>query len=127
MLTDRVKNPEFKPKIPLIPMAAPKLQALWNHPAGPKTIFFWAPTFKWGITIANVADFSKPSQEISYPQQFAIACTGLIFSRYSTVINPKNLNLFGNSIAMSSTAVYQITRKIKDDCFSEEEVAVINQ
>ena len=19
----------------------------WNHPAGPKTVFFWAPTFKW--------------------------------------------------------------------------------
>ena len=25
----------------------PKLQPLWNHPAGPKTVFFWSPMFKW--------------------------------------------------------------------------------
>ncbi|MED6219330.1 Mitochondrial pyruvate carrier 4 [Stylosanthes scabra] len=50
-------------------MAASKLQALWNHPAGPKTIHFWAPTFKWGISIANIADFAKPPEKISYPQQ----------------------------------------------------------
>ena len=24
-----------------------KLRPLWVHPAGPKTIFFWAPVFKW--------------------------------------------------------------------------------
>ncbi|RWW18031.1 hypothetical protein BHE74_00043339 [Ensete ventricosum] len=69
-------------------MAASKIQALWNHPAGPKTIHFWAPTFKWGISIANVADFSKPPEKISYPQQVAVTCTGLIWSRYSTVITP---------------------------------------
>jgi hypothetical protein len=32
-----------------------KLRMLWNHPAGPKTIHFWAPTFKWGISMANIA------------------------------------------------------------------------
>ncbi|KAL6141907.1 hypothetical protein ACLB2K_060193 [Fragaria x ananassa] len=36
-----------------------KLQALWNHPAAPKTIHFWAPTFKWGISVDNIADL-KP-------------------------------------------------------------------
>ncbi|WRX26708.1 Mitochondrial pyruvate carrier - like 4 [Theobroma cacao] len=69
-------------------MASSKLQALWNHPAGPKTIHFWAPTFKWGISIANVADFSKPPENLSYPQQVAVTCTGIIWSRYSTVITP---------------------------------------
>ncbi|ESR63083.1 hypothetical protein CICLE_v10017304mg [Citrus x clementina] len=69
-------------------MAASKLQALWSHPAGPKTIHFWAPTFKWGISIANIADFSKPPEKLSYPQQVAVTCTGLIWSRYSTVITP---------------------------------------
>nr|XP_043067887.1 mitochondrial pyruvate carrier 2 [Drosophila bipectinata] len=24
-----------------------KMRPLWMHPAGPKTIFFWAPFFKW--------------------------------------------------------------------------------
>ena len=33
------------------------------------TVFFWAPTMKWGITVANVSDFSKPPELLSYPQQ----------------------------------------------------------
>uniref|UniRef100_A0A453QBC9 Mitochondrial pyruvate carrier n=1 Tax=Aegilops tauschii subsp. strangulata TaxID=200361 RepID=A0A453QBC9_AEGTS len=74
-------------------MASSKLQAFWNHPAGPKTIHFWAPTFKWGISIANVADFAKPHEKISYPQQVVIACTGIIWSRYSMVITPERLLL----------------------------------
>ncbi|URE27339.1 hypothetical protein MUK42_17151 [Musa troglodytarum] len=102
-------------------MAASKIQALWNHPAGPKTIHFWAPTFKWGISIANVADFAKPPEKISYPQQVAVTCTGLIWSRYSTVITPKNWNLFSVNVAMAGTGIYQLARKIRHDCYSEVE------
>ncbi|KAH9749761.1 mitochondrial pyruvate carrier 4 [Citrus sinensis] len=102
-------------------MAASKLQALWNHPAGPKTInnscivavHFWAPTFKWGISIANIADFSKPPENLSYPQQVAVTCTGLIWSRYSTVITPKNWNLFAVNLAMAGTGLYQLSRKLQ--------------
>ncbi|ONI18282.1 hypothetical protein PRUPE_3G207000 [Prunus persica] len=50
-------------------MANSKLQAIWNHPAGPKTIHFWAPTFKWGVSIANIIDSSKPPEQLSYVQQ----------------------------------------------------------
>ncbi|XP_010433143.1 PREDICTED: mitochondrial pyruvate carrier 3-like isoform X1 [Camelina sativa] len=138
-------------------MATSKLQALWNHPAGPKTIHFWAPTFKWGISIANIADFQKPPETLSYPQQigidtldkspninasyrfhcvamsqsfYSIFCllylllsvitgTGLIWSRYSTVITPKNWNLFSVSLGMAATGIYQLTRKIKHDYASE--------
>jgi len=32
-------------------------------------VHFWAPTFKWGISIANIADFAKPPEKLSYPQQ----------------------------------------------------------
>jgi Mitochondrial pyruvate carriers len=35
-------------------------------------VHFWAPTFKWGISIANIADFSKPPEKISYPQQIGM-------------------------------------------------------
>ncbi|KAJ4982148.1 hypothetical protein NE237_032985 [Protea cynaroides] len=108
-------------------MASSKLQALWNHPAGPKTIHFWAPTFKWGISIANVADFAKPPEKISYPQQIAVTCTGVIWSRYSTVITPKNWNLFSVNVAMGLTGIYQLTRKIRHDYFSEPEVAVAKE
>ena len=55
---------------------------------GPKTIHFWAPTFKWAISIANLADLQRPPENVSYPQQIAVTATGLIWSRFSTQINP---------------------------------------
>ncbi|XP_040989986.1 mitochondrial pyruvate carrier 4-like [Juglans microcarpa x Juglans regia] len=94
-------------------MAASKLQAFWNHPAGPKTIHFWAPTAKWVISIANIADFSKPPEIISNPQQTVVTFTGLIWSRYSLVITPKNWNLFSVNITMAGTGLYQRARKLK--------------
>ncbi|GAB4846094.1 Mitochondrial pyruvate carrier 4 [Ancistrocladus abbreviatus] len=105
-------------------MATSKLKAIWNHPAGPKTIHFWAPTFKWAISIANVADFSKPPEKLSYPQQIAVTATGLIWSRYSLVIIPKNWNLFCVNIAMAGTGLYQLTRKLKHDYANTEAAAV---
>ncbi|KAK1426560.1 hypothetical protein QVD17_15236 [Tagetes erecta] len=110
-----------------ISMATSKLQALWNHPAGPKTIHFWAPTFKWGISIANIADFAKPPEKLSYPQQFAVTATGIIWSRYSMVITPKNWNLFSVNVAMAGTGLYQLSRKIRHDYFNEEETAAIKE
>ncbi|KAJ1296407.1 hypothetical protein BS78_01G298000 [Paspalum vaginatum] len=108
-------------------MANSKFQAFWNHPAGPKTIHFWAPTFKWCLNVANVADFVKPPEEISYPQQLALGCSGLIWARYSMVILPKNWNLFSVSSALAATCTYQISRKIRKDFFSNEGDAVMTQ
>ncbi|KAG5383905.1 hypothetical protein IGI04_035375 [Brassica rapa subsp. trilocularis] len=63
-----------------------------------KTIHFWAPTFKWDLSIANIADFQKPPENILY---------------LHTVITPKNWNLFSVNVAMAATGVYQLSRKIK--------------
>ena len=82
-----------------------------EHPAGPLTIFFWAPTFKWMITIANIKDFSRPAEDISINQQLAIFLTGVIWTRYATVITPVNFNLMSVNIAMASTSSYQLYRK----------------
>jgi len=67
---------------------ASRIQAFINHPAGPKTIHFWAPTFKWAISLANLADLQRPPENVSYPQQIAVTATGLIWSRFSTQITP---------------------------------------
>lgn len=32
-------------------------------------VHFWAPTFKWGISLANIADMQRPADKISVPQQ----------------------------------------------------------
>mmetsp|Transcript_4792 Transcript_4792/g.14295 ORF Transcript_4792/g.14295 Transcript_4792/m.14295 type:complete len:91 (+) Transcript_4792:169-441(+) len=67
---------------------ANQVKQFWNHPAGPKTIHFWAPTFKWGISAANIADFSSPVEKVSVPQQCAVGLTGMIWARFSTQIKP---------------------------------------
>ncbi|KAG2484441.1 hypothetical protein HYH03_016751 [Edaphochlamys debaryana] len=94
---------------------AQKLQAFWNHPAGPKTIHFWAPTFKWGISLANIADIHRPADKISTPQQVAITATGVIWSRYSTQITPVNYNLLAVNAFMAVTGSYQLYRKFSHE------------
>ncbi|XP_045196260.1 uncharacterized protein LOC123551406 [Mercenaria mercenaria] len=86
------------------------LQSTWNHPAGPKTIFFWAPTMKWCLVIAGIGDMSRPAEKLSVTQSSALAATGLIWSRYSLVITPKNWNLFCVNIFVAATGLYQLAR-----------------
>lgn len=70
-----------------------------------------APTFKWGITFANIADFSRPAETISTPQQCAVTATGLIWSRFATQIAPVNYNLLTVNAFMAMTGMYQLSRK----------------
>ena len=95
-------------KMPL-PNAVKKFM---THPAGPFTIFFWAPTFKWSITFANIGDMKKPAELISPNQQIAVMATGLIWTRWGFVITPINYNLSICNFFMSMTGVYQIYRKM---------------
>ncbi|AQK41040.1 Mitochondrial pyruvate carrier 4 [Zea mays] len=126
----------------LLPLARPGSSA--RTASSEVTVHFWAPTFKWGISIANIADFAKPPEKISYPQQvgtaklpnqfklypcisdnmdITVACTGIIWSRYSLVITPKNWNLFSVNVAMAGTGLYQLSRKIRQDYLSGEKDA----
>lgn len=82
-----------------------------NGPAGPKTIFFWAPTFKWGISIANLSDLSRDPDQVSTPMQCAVTATGVIWSKYSLDITPKNYNLLAVNAFMACTGVIQLYRK----------------
>ncbi|KAF3843454.1 hypothetical protein F7725_002303 [Dissostichus mawsoni] len=99
-----------------------KLRPLYNHPAGPKTVFFWAPVFKWGLVGAGLADMSRPADKLSL--------SSLIWSRYSLVITPKNWNLFCVNFflgAAGSSQLYRIWRfnqdKKAEDKKAEEEKA----
>lgn len=90
-----------------------KLQPLWSHPAGPKTIFFWAPAFKWGLVIAGIGDLSRPADKISLPQTCALSATGLVWARYSLVIIPKNWSLFSVNVFVAITGLYQLSRAVR--------------
>jgi|TARA_B100001540_G_scaffold37804_1_gene33530 hypothetical protein len=96
-------------------------RAFWNHPAGPKTIFFWAPTMKWGITAANVKDFSRPPELLSVPQQSAVTITGLIWCKYALDITPVNYNLMAVNMVMAATGSYQLYRRFAWESAQKEQ------
>ncbi|XP_023243020.1 mitochondrial pyruvate carrier 2-like [Centruroides sculpturatus] len=92
------------------PHVPKKLVPLWNHPAGPKTVFFWAPAFKWALVIAGIGDLARPAEKLSPSQSTALAATGIIWSRYSMVIIPKNWSLFSVNVFVALTGLYQLYR-----------------
>ncbi|GHJ89133.1 hypothetical protein NliqN6_5535 [Naganishia liquefaciens] len=87
-----------------------KFQAFMNHPAGPKTIFFWAPVAKWALVIAGVKDLSRPAEKLSVSQNIALAATGFIWVRYSLVITPVNYSLAAVNFCVGSTGLGQLYR-----------------
>eukprot|EP00744_Colponema_vietnamica_P006196 GILI01009007.1.p1 GENE.GILI01009007.1~~GILI01009007.1.p1 ORF type:complete len:135 (+),score=50.47 GILI01009007.1:47-451(+) len=102
--------PRIQAKVLQLPLPE-KAKYYLGHPAGPFTVHFWAPSFKWAITIANLADLKRPAEKISTPQQSVLVATGVIWSRYSTQITPVNYNLLSVNFFMALTAIYQLYRK----------------
>ncbi|XP_032522440.1 probable mitochondrial pyruvate carrier 2 isoform X1 [Danaus plexippus] len=70
-----------------------QLRPLWEHAAGPKTIFFWAPAFKWALVLTSIDEFRRPLEKVSPTQSATLAATGLIWTRYCLVIKPINYAL----------------------------------
>lgn len=87
-----------------------KFSAFMNHPAGPKTVFFWAPLMKWCLVAAGLKDLSRPAEKLSVSQNVALACTGFIWVRYSLVITPVNYSLAAVNFFVGSTGLAQLGR-----------------
>mmetsp|Transcript_14649 Transcript_14649/g.39218 ORF Transcript_14649/g.39218 Transcript_14649/m.39218 type:complete len:110 (-) Transcript_14649:1012-1341(-) len=87
-----------------------RARAFLDHPAGPKTVFFWAPTMKWGLVVAGLADINRPVEKVSVPQNLALAATGVIWVRWSFVITPRNYNLAFVNLFVGGCGIYQICR-----------------
>lgn len=87
------------------------------HPAGPFYIHFWAPNFKWALSINNLLDYDRPVDKISLSMTSAMTLTGLIFMRWSFVITPVNYSLFFVNCALASSSGYHVARKVKADYF----------
>ncbi|XP_032836270.1 mitochondrial pyruvate carrier 2 [Petromyzon marinus] len=87
-----------------------KLQPVWNHEAGPRTVFFWAPTMKWGLVIAGLADLLRPADKLSAAQSGVLTATGTVWSRYSLVITPVNYNLFAVNLFLAFAGGTQLFR-----------------
>lgn len=63
--------------------------------------------------MAGIGDLARPAEKISVSQSAALAATGIIWSRYSLVIIPKNWSLFSVNVFVGLTGIYQMTRAIK--------------
>ncbi|KAK7108132.1 mitochondrial pyruvate carrier 2-like [Littorina saxatilis] len=101
-----------------------KLQPIWCHPAGPKTIFFWAPIGKWILVIAGIGDMSRPVEKVSLGQSVALMCTGFVWSRFSLVIIPKNYSLSLVNSIVGLTGLYQVARIFKHHTSPKDENAL---
>ncbi|GBE81061.1 UPF0041-domain-containing protein [Sparassis latifolia] len=89
---------------------ASKFQAFMNHPAGPKTVFFWAPVMKWCLVAAGLKDLSRPAEKLSVSQNLALTATGFIWVRYSMVITPVNYSLAAVNFFVGTTGLGQLAR-----------------
>lgn len=48
---------------------------------------------KWGMVLAGASDFTRPAAQLSFTQNFALMCTGAIWTRWCFVIRPRNIAL----------------------------------
>ncbi|CAE8704464.1 unnamed protein product [Polarella glacialis] len=90
------------------------------HPAGPFYIHFWAPNFKWALSVNNLLDINRPTEKISLSMTSAMTLTGVIFMRWSFVITPVNYSLFFVNLALSTSSGYHMARKVKADYFDKQ-------
>lgn len=66
-----------------------------------------------GLVLAGIGDLSRPADKLSVSQSSALAATGIIWSRYSLVIIPKNWSLFSVNVFVAITSVYQLSRAFR--------------
>jgi len=87
-----------------------RLQPMYNHEAGPKTVFFWSPIAKWSLVVAGIGDMYRPAEKLSLKQSTALCATGFIWSRYCLVITPRVWLLFVVNFLTGCTGLSQLAR-----------------
>lgn len=63
-----------------------------------------------GLVIAGLGDLSRPAETLSISQSASLFATGLIWSRYSLVIIPKNYGLFSVNLFVAGIQFVQLLR-----------------
>lgn len=65
---------------------------------------------KWSIVLAGAADIARPAEQLSLSQNFALMCTGAIWTRWCFVIRPQNLFLATVNFFLFVVGATQVTR-----------------
>ncbi|PNY27879.1 Uncharacterized protein TCAP_02194 [Tolypocladium capitatum] len=83
---------------------------MWESEVGIKTVHFWAPVMKWALVLAGISDFARPAEKLSFTQNFALTCTGVIWTRWCLIIKPKNYLLAAVNFFLGIVGIIQLTR-----------------
>lgn len=102
-----------------------KFKNIMLHPAGPFFVHFWAPLFKWSLSVNNILELDRDIEQISMGQQSALALTGLIWSKFSLGITPKNWSLFLVNFVLALTSLWHVGRKIRHEMQGGNAVAEV--
>jgi len=95
---------------------AGRIHDMYHHAAGPKTIFFWAPMWKWTIVIAGIADLFRPASNISMNNCAALMANGTVYTRwYGWAIIPRNVIGASCSFFTGCTGLVQGARRWQYD------------
>jgi len=93
-----------------------KLHNAWHHEAGPKTVFFWAPAWKWSLVVAGLSDLARPAHKLSLNNSVALVANGAIYTRwYWWAIQPKNAVGAFCSFFLVCTGILQSARRYHYD------------
>lgn len=65
---------------------------------------------KWALVIAGAKDLNRPVEKVSGTQQLALMATGLIWTRWSLIIRPRNYLLASVNFFLGSVAAVQVAR-----------------
>ncbi|KAH6973491.1 mitochondrial pyruvate carrier, partial [Ilyonectria sp. MPI-CAGE-AT-0026] len=65
---------------------------------------------QWALVIAGISDFTRPAENLSFTQNFALTCTGFIWTRWCLIIKPKNILLATVNFFLGIVGLIQISR-----------------
>ncbi|KAK8927300.1 putative mitochondrial pyruvate carrier 2 [Metarhizium anisopliae] len=98
----------------------------WESEVGIKTVHFWSATqtppltnnkvadanndWQWALVLAGISDFARPAEKLSFTQNFALTCTGLIWTRWCLIIKPKNYLLAAVNFFLGLVGIVQVSR-----------------
>ncbi|EFZ03757.1 UPF0041 domain protein [Metarhizium robertsii ARSEF 23] len=66
--------------------------------------------WQWALVLAGISDFARPAEKLSFTQNFALTCTGLIWTRWCLIIKPKNYLLAAVNFFLGLVGIVQVSR-----------------
>ncbi|EDV30963.2 uncharacterized protein Dana_GF15117, isoform A [Drosophila ananassae] len=92
------------------------MRPMWLSATGPRTVFFWGPAMKWCVVLAGLIDvLARPPHLISQKQSLVLALSGVLWSRWSLVIKPKNYSYLACNAVLSVSQCMLLWRSLNSE------------